>query len=181
MSKRGRKRSAPGDRTLPLNAAFQQRLKRGEKPYAACEGLNAAIRARKIRLWCDNTEVRPDWFAGHARVVIKLAPDGRASAEMGMLGRGFEGGPYNWTVSGDGTDDTQSTQRHKPGPKPRDDWPNHVAAWLIRIALDEPDRLDNVDQLTRDASKFLDDKNIQAPQDHKRLRPVIVGFLRYVR
>jgi hypothetical protein len=71
--------------------------------------------------------------------------------------------------------------RHKPGPKYTDEWPTHVAAWLIRIARDEPDRLDNVDRLTRDASQFLDGENVQAPQDHKRRRPIIIGFLRYVR
>src|SRR5262249_27969437 len=134
-----RRKLAPSAGRITLDAAFQQRLERGEEPYAACEGLNAAIQVRKIRLWCDNTEVRPGWFAGHAHVVVKLAPDGRASAEMGMLGRGFEGGPYNWTVSGDGMesigsriDDTQSTQRRKPGPKPTENWQDHVLREIIR-------------------------------------------------
>jgi hypothetical protein len=71
--------------------------------------------------------------------------------------------------------------RHKPGPKYADEWPTHVAAWLVRIARDEPDRLDNVDRLARDVSQFLDGENVRAPQDHKRLRPIIIGFLRYVR
>jgi hypothetical protein len=86
-----------------------------------------------------------------------------------------------WPPEAAATPSSENTQRHKPGPKHRDEWPNHVGAWLIRIARDEPDRLGNVDQLTKDASQFLDNENILAPQDHKRLRPVIAGFLRYVR
>src|SRR5262249_88266 len=70
--------------------------------------------------------------------------------------------------------------RNPPGPKLRGDWHIRLAAWLIQIVRDEPKKLTNVDQLTTDASNYLEAEIGWSPQT-KRIRPVIVELLRLVR
>jgi hypothetical protein len=70
--------------------------------------------------------------------------------------------------------------RGKPGPKPRGNWPIRLAAWLIQVARDEPNRLANVDQLTEDAGARLDEEIDWSPET-KRIRSIIVELLRHVR
>jgi hypothetical protein len=102
--------TATGESTTPrsepaitVDAAFRRRLACGEEPHVAVEGLNAAILAQKILLFVGGRKepVEPRWFANHARVAIELV-EGRATAVVICSGRGFEDGPYSWTVSGDG-------------------------------------------------------------------------------
>jgi hypothetical protein len=134
--KAAKKSITPRGKRVTVGAAFQQRLARGEEPYEAIEGLNAAILARKILLFVEGREepVEPDWFADHARVAIKLA-GGRVTAKVVRFGRGFEGGPYNWTVSGDGMESGASRLTSQPrprGPRPTRNWQDHVLREIIR-------------------------------------------------
>jgi len=127
-------RGKPASLPVDLDTAFQQRLQQGEKPDAAAEGLNAAIRAGKIQLYCDGQEVKASWFAGYVHVVINLVR-GRAVAEMAML-RGVDGWPRKWTVSGNGMEPnaSQSTSqlRRPPGRRPTRNWQEHVRNEIIR-------------------------------------------------
>jgi hypothetical protein len=125
-----------GEPAITVDAAYRQRLARGEEPHVAIEGLNAAILAQKVLLFVEGREkpVEPRWFADHARVAIELV-EGRATAVVIRSGRGFEGGPYNWTVSGDGmeSDAPQSTlQRRRPGRRPAQNWQEHVLHEIVR-------------------------------------------------
>lgn len=68
-----------------------------------------------------------------------------------------------------------------PGPKPTKDWPTFVAKWLIAVAVDDPQRLQNVDVLVAEAQDFLDKRIGWAPKDTKKLRAKIVDLLEFVR
>jgi hypothetical protein len=71
--------------------------------------------------------------------------------------------------------------RGKPGRKPRDNWPTLVGAWLIAVAVKDPDKLRNIDALVVDAENFLQQKIGWAPRDTKDLRSKIRHFLQFVR
>src|SRR5262249_34968669 len=75
----------------------------------------------------------------------------------------------------------QRQQRHRPGPKPKDEWPTLVAAKMVYLALHDPEVLQNVDALARYMKKFLKDEIGWAPKDPKDLRRVIVTLLQFVR
>jgi hypothetical protein len=78
------------------------------------------------------------------------------------------------------------TPRRRPGPKPTEDWPTLVAAWLVAEALKTPEKfprrnLINVDSLVEEAAAFLQKQERWAPKDDKALRAYILSYLRYVR
>jgi hypothetical protein len=73
------------------------------------------------------------------------------------------------------------SERHKPGPKPRDDWPKLMAAELIHRALYDPESLGNIDALIPLMKEFLEDEIGWAPKDPKEIRKEIVSLLKFVR
>ena len=78
-------------------------------------------------------------------------------------------------------DAPQRSERHKPGPKPKDDWPKLMAAKLIHRALYDPESLKNIDALIPLMKKFLEDEIGWAPKDPKEIRKEIVSLLKFVR
>ena len=83
----------------------------------------------------------------------------------------------NAPVHDEHDDDSNAPLRVKPGPKWREDWPILLAQWLIAVAVENPKRLDNVDQLLIDAQ----DQIKWTPSDPKVLRAKMVELLRGVR
>jgi hypothetical protein len=73
--------------------------------------------------------------------------------------------------------DSNAPLRVRPGPKWHEDWPILLAQWLIAVAVENPKRLDNVDQLLIDAQ----DQIKWTPSDPKVLRAKMVELLRGVR
>jgi hypothetical protein len=111
------RKSAPVDARISVDEAFQ-RLRRREESAAACERLNVAIRAGKVRLWANDNVVEPSWFVGHVYVAAKVAPDGRWIAAMRMI-RGVEGWKdIEWTVAGVDVDNLAKPERHPGGRRP---------------------------------------------------------------
>jgi hypothetical protein len=72
-------------------------------------------------------------------------------------------------------------QRRKPGPKPTDDWPDEVAAELIRIAVTDPKALKNVDKLVTKIQTDFPKTDRFVPQDEKPVRALIVRLLKHIR
>jgi hypothetical protein len=75
--------------------------------------------------------------------------------------------------------------RRRPGPKPRDDWPILVGAWLIAQA--RAGKLDDlatntvsIDTLVEEVRAFLRDEIGWAPEDPSKVRAYLVKFLRLV-
>ena len=85
------------------------------------------------------------------------------------------------TPSDHATADDDAPTRVPPGPKPTKDWRTVLARWLIAVAVDDAQRLQNVDALVAEAKIFLDNRIGWAPQDNKDLRARIVDLLREVR
>lgn len=81
-----------------INDAVHRLRQRDEPLPAACERLDAAIRAESVHLWADDAPVHPSFFAGHLSIAVKFE-DGRAldEAEIAML-RTVER-PRMWSVS----------------------------------------------------------------------------------
>jgi hypothetical protein len=76
----------------------------------------------------------------------------------------------------------QSSLPAKRGPKPIKEWPTVLAAWLIKVACDDPDRLrGNVNALVRAAQDFLEEQIGYAPLDTGPVRAKIVELLQFVR
>ena len=73
--------------------------------------------------------------------------------------------------------DGDAPPRVRPGPKPRGDWPTLLARWLIAVAVENPEQLDNVDALVIEAQ----DQIKVTPSDPKVLRAKMVELLRGVR
>jgi hypothetical protein len=73
------------------------------------------------------------------------------------------------------------TDRHKPGPKPTDEWPEEVAAELIHIALTDPKVLKNIDKLVEKIQKDFPNTDRFVPQDPKPVRALIVRLLKRIR
>lgn len=71
-------------------------------------------------------------------------------------------------------------RRARSGPKPRDDWPTVLAAWLIAVTRDDPKRLRNVDALVPEAQDFLEEQIEWAPKETKDVRKKIVELLQFV-
>jgi len=76
----------------------------------------------------------------------------------------------------------ETHERQKPGTKYRDDWPMVMAAEVIRLAVRDPEMLQNVDWLVRHMRKeFLPAELGWAPSDPKAVRKLLVALLRFVR
>jgi hypothetical protein len=71
--------------------------------------------------------------------------------------------------------------RRKPGPKPTEDWPEVLAAWLVSVAHADRDQLRNFDALVIAAGDFLDEEIKWSPSDPEELRKRIRGLLRFCR
>jgi hypothetical protein len=69
----------------------------------------------------------------------------------------------------------------KPGPKPTGNWYTLLAQWLIEVAVDDRQRLQNIDALVVEAKLFLNKEIGWAPSDNRDLRAKIVELLRRVR
>ena len=205
-----RKRPAPGDRKLPLDdprwwdwgRAIEHVRKRRLNHAIADQELATAINARDVPIkmdWLD-TRVSPpkravmlleDNFFADFRIKPgwgKLLTVGqRAGVSMPHNHVLYAWGPniekiwsFDAPTPATSPPPEGGTTRRRPGPKPTEDWPILLAAWLIRIACDEPSRLKNVDRLACDAVEHLDEEIKWAPPT-KRIRPVIVRLLRHVR
>jgi hypothetical protein len=81
----------------------------------------------------------------------------------------------------DHDDGGESPPPVKPGKKPRGNWPMLVAQWLIEVAADDRQRLQNVDALVTEAKIFLRNQIQWAPKDDKDLRAKIRELLGRVR
>lgn len=81
----------------------------------------------------------------------------------------------------DATDDSDAAPRVRPGTKPRGNWPEVLARFLIAVTADDKRRLQNADALVIDAQKFLHNHIGWAPSDPKVLRAKIVELLQDVR
>jgi hypothetical protein len=73
----------------------------GITPHEACELLNAALRAAKVRLWAGDAVVDPNFTATHLRAAVRIAPDGRWSAAIETTRVALEQpvDSYAWAVS----------------------------------------------------------------------------------
>ena len=76
---------------------------------------------------------------------------------------------------------SETTSRVSPGTKPTGNWHTLIAQWLIAVAVENPERLQNVDALVIEAQKFLHKRIKWAPSDDKALRGKIRELLREVR
>lgn len=80
--------------------------------------------------------------------------------------------------------DNPASRRSRSGPKPYEDWPTLVAAWLVAEAAKNPEKFRrdviNVNRLVKEAAAFLGERLDWAPDD-KDLRARIVSYLRFVR
>jgi hypothetical protein len=72
-------------------------------------------------------------------------------------------------------------RRRKPGPKPTDDWPEEVAAELIRIAATNPKAFKNIDKLVKQIQTDFTDTDRFVPQDPKAVETLIRRLLKHVR
>jgi hypothetical protein len=158
---------------------------------AAAKRITAALHNYDCHIWRDGKLVRP------AEVAHLSVLDGYDDANPDCWCAGV--GDDRWDrvpgVYGFDADEISSllprakvpappsaaSARGKPGPKPTGNWPTHLAAWLIEIALSDPKRLHNVDRLVEDAM-YSDSKKIGwLPRDPKQVRRVIVEVLQRVR
>jgi hypothetical protein len=74
----------------------------------------------------------------------------------------------------------EAPQRRRPGRKPKHNWPELVAQELLRMAVNEGNRLDNDADLIGNIQDFLD-KEIDWHPQPKELRPVLAKWLARVR
>ena len=89
--------------------------------------------------------------------------------------------PPSATVAAEQPIDQPERERRTPGRKRTKDWPDHVAAWLIKVARDDPDSLGNIQALAEDARTFLEKKLKWAPQEQRDIERVIASLLRYIK
>ena len=75
----------------------------------------------------------------------------------------------------------QRQQRHRPGPKPTDDWPIELAAAVIRKALHDPKALENVDALVETMQTEFGKAELFLPRDTKPVRALLLRLLKHVR
>jgi hypothetical protein len=87
---------------------------------------------------------------------------------------------YPPAAAGTTAADLAETPRNKPGPKPKGDWRNLTAAWVVAVAYEDPTKLRNISKLVDSASYFLDGKINWSP-DTKQLRKHIMDLLRLCR
>ena len=78
-------------------------------------------------------------------------------------------------------DAAQRSERHKPGPKPKDEWPKLMAAELIHRAVYDAESLRNIDALVPLMKEFLEGEIGWAPKDPKEIRKEIAFLLQFVR
>jgi hypothetical protein len=78
-------------------------------------------------------------------------------------------------------DAAQRSERHKPGPKRKDEWPKLMAAKLIHRAVYDAESLRNIDALVPLMKEFLEGEIGWAPKDPKEIRKEIVFLLQFVR
>ena len=75
------------DARITVNEAFQQLLSCCGEGHLAGKQLDEALGLGRgprggVRLWCGDAVTDPDWYAGHMRVRVKVAPDGQWTAEL---------------------------------------------------------------------------------------------------
>jgi len=208
VSKRKRKRPAPGDRKLPLDgpnwwtgtkAVLHVRVCMGGSNIADSD-LRAVIERGDVRAKIEQVRLnydpparrsellKPEFFQREFKLVQHLG------APLALMSRTKEHLLGQWEIyywgpdvekiwpTGAAASSDEGTPRQPPGPKPRGNWPIRLAAWVVEIALNEPERLRNVDRLVADASTHPDSKKIGwLPQDPKQVRRVVVEVLQRVR
>jgi hypothetical protein len=89
--------------------------------------------------------------------------------------------------AGAATPSGKDTPRRRPGPKPTGDWPVLLGAWLVNLARNYPQRLDNVvtrstgiDELVEDARAFLVKHARFAPKEPRDIRAYLTEYLQFV-
>jgi hypothetical protein len=111
----------PPPGTTTIDQAFQKLLRQHE-PHVACEQLNAALRAGRVKLFANGAITSPSFIAGHL-LVTATASGGGWIAEMTAL-RALAQPSYVWTVSGlDGLLELPTDPPRRRGRKAKWDWP----------------------------------------------------------
>jgi hypothetical protein len=170
------KAKPPAGLRISIDAALQ-RLLRVCSPHAAAERLNIALRANTVRLWCNGTLQPPSFIRTEIVAQARIEADGRARAEVVPARGAWEDKPYRWEVDPAEVAALLPATRNKPGPKPTGDWHVELARFLIAKARDNPDALDNIEQLVRDAREALEDSIQWAPTEDREIRRMIQRML----
>jgi hypothetical protein len=187
---------------ISIDEAFRK-LRPALGPDGAVELINTAMRDKKrLRLFCDGRVVDRGFIRDH--LVVK-GPGGRGanrrrSAKI-VATRTLEKPvkSYNWQMDAKEiealrvaafgptpsprTPDVLQPPRRRPGPKPKDDWPEEVKAEIVRIALSDPEALrnPNLDGLNKKIRARFGETNRWLPNDPKETEKIIREFLQRVR
>jgi hypothetical protein len=188
-------------RWLPIKAAHQRWVERTQDNELAFIELTKALRhdlrCRKQSATGERTLVEPAMWTPD-RLMLCFGRDGLRVVERVQPGEStvltVRGWFFVWlpdldrflpppaasTPVDDDDASDEPPRRVKPGKKPREDWPTLVGQWLIEVAADDPKRLQNVDTLVGEAQDILDKEIGWSPSNTKRLRAVIVEWLKRV-
>jgi hypothetical protein len=151
---------------ITIEEAFQRLLPQNG-PHAACERLNAAIRSGSVRLWADDSEVAPGFFATHLYLMAKAAA-GRYSAEITMTRATTM--PQKWTLSAADVEALRKgpLARRRPGPVTTHEW-HAIDGEIARRCIDpKTGRLKvpkNESKLARDVADWCQNQYGQEPAD----------------
>lgn len=186
-----RRRKQVQERLSPTEAV-RVLLPAHHRPHAAADRITMAMRGQDCSVWCDGRLVPADYAARMLEVEIRTKRGGNWEADVVSSKR--EGwnrpsGSYDFRFDADEVRALlpslaiaeNPSQRGKPGPKPKDEWPKLVAAKMVHLALNDPEVLQNADALVRSMKKFLEDEIGWAPKDPKDLRREILTLLQFVR
>jgi hypothetical protein len=167
---------------ISVDEAFQ-RLRAREEPFSACERLNAALRAGKVRLWADTAVVSPSFFNGHLYVGADVAPDGRCTATMAMT-RAVEL-PSEWTVSGDDVDALLASKsgtepKRRSGGRRGYNW-DPVNAVILELVFDEGPP-SNFAKFANKVRKLCEDHGMELDQtpDSETIRHKLPVLLKHI-
>ena len=157
--------------SLTIDEAFQRfyRQEKG-KPHVACEWFNQALR-EGLTLWCDGSEVKPDYFASYFRVTIEQAPNRSWTAKMKTVASATmpPADRYEWTVSAPRVNSLlKSKSGRKRGRKPKFDWPTierEIAQRCINKRTKVVKVPDNETKLAKDVLDWAATKFVDAPED----------------
>jgi hypothetical protein len=126
---------------LTLDEVLEQLLPHcDDDPFEVAEWVDGRIKKKKgIRLLADGVFVRPHSYKTHLAMVAEIAPDGRATLEVALLGRAFgiNNKPIKqWTVERKSLETNRPNAPHNRGGRP-DKYPHEriLTEALIYIAV----------------------------------------------
>ena len=128
-----------------------------------------ALRAGRVRLWADDAEVNPSFFATHLHVVLKATPEGW-TAEMAMTRAVTR--PRKWAVSAADIEKLPGSKselpRRKPGPPTKHNW-HGIAGEIARRCIDPKTKLlripDNESKLASEVLQWCGTKFGREPAE----------------